>query len=156
MRNHFAHFTEACKTQCSRLPKLLRRFSFFPLRWAFVLLLACASPLNAQSTSDLQTELQQIKQAYAQQIAALESRIAKLEQENRNKNDPSRNDPPQTAPASTLGDTVSVADLEAQAHAAPPAPQRIPAKPLTPRPSFSRSNRTWPTLLAMTKYATRM
>src|SRR5215470_5098774 len=76
-----------------------------------------APPLRAQSTEELQAELQQLKQLYEQKIAALEDRIANLEQQNA------------AVVAATRQNTVSVSDLKAEASAA--KPQEAPADKLT-------------------------
>ena len=57
---------------------------------------------SAQTTEELQQQIQQMKQLYEQQISALEGRIASLEQANR------------AAAHSTQENTVSVTDLQAE------------------------------------------
>jgi maltoporin len=56
----------------------------------------------AQTTAELQQQIQQMKQQYEQQISALERRIASLEQNNR------------TTVHATQENTVSVTDLQAE------------------------------------------
>ncbi len=56
----------------------------------------------AQTTADLQQQIQQMKQQYEQQISALEGRIASLEQNNR------------AMVHATQENTVSVTDLQAE------------------------------------------
>ena len=65
-------------------------------------LLLPAQHAQAQSTQELQQQIQQMKQLYEQQITALEGRIASLEQANR-----------AAAHAAQEG-TVSVTDLQAE------------------------------------------
>lgn len=80
----------------------------------FLALLAAISmpTLHAQSAQDLQSEIQEMKQQYEQQITALEGRIAALEQQNT------------AIAAATQKNTVSVTDLESEAKKArqPEAP----------------------------------
>ena len=64
------------------------------------------SPLHAQTPQELETEVQQMKQLYEQQIAALEARIAALEKQNT------------TIAAATQQNTVSVTDLQRESAAA--------------------------------------
>ena len=62
----------------------------------------CASTVHAQTTQELQQQIQQMKQLYEQQIAALEGRIASLEQAN-------------NAAAHVVQEgTISVKDLQAE------------------------------------------
>ena len=57
---------------------------------------------QAQTTQELQQQIQQMKQLYEQQIAALEGRIASLEQANR------------AVAHATQENTVSVTDLQSE------------------------------------------
>ena len=74
------------------------------------------APLHAQTPQELQTELQQMRQLYERQIAALEARIAALEKQNT------------TIAAATQQSTVSVTDLQRESAA---AKQEAPGDRLT-------------------------
>src|SRR5215472_3146919 len=80
-----------------------RRVSFclrFTLLSGFVFL--TLNGMQAQTTQELQQEIQQMRQMYEQQISAFEGRIASLEQANR------------AMAHITQENTVSVADLQAE------------------------------------------
>jgi maltoporin len=83
----------------------ISRLSYPTLITSLLLAIALLLPAHraqAQTTEDLQQQIQQIKQLYEQQITALEGRIASLEQANR-----------AAAHAAQEG-TVSVTDLQAE------------------------------------------
>ena len=61
-----------------------------------------AQPAQAQTTQELQQQIQQMKQLYEQQISTLEGRIASLEQANR------------AAAHAVQENTISVTDLHSE------------------------------------------
>jgi maltoporin len=85
---------------------ILKDFQFPRLALTGCFLVACLLPspqcASAQTTEELQRQIQQMKQLYEQQISALEGRIASLEQANR------------AAAHATQENTVSVTDLQAE------------------------------------------
>jgi maltoporin len=94
-------------------------FTCLPLTLVFVVSLS--SHLHAQTTQELQQQIQQMKQIYEQQIATLEGRISSLEQANR------------AMAHVTQENTVSVADLQAEVS------KQVTAKE---EPKLSRGERT--------------
>jgi maltoporin len=80
------------------------RYTAHSVILAIALLALCfwTPAAQAQTTQDLQQQIQQMKQLYEQQISALEGRIASLEQSNR------------AAAHATQEGTVSVTDLQAE------------------------------------------
>ncbi len=85
-------------------PKSARNFAESSSRALILsfLFLVCSGPLHAQTTADLQQQIQQMKEAYEKQISALEGRIATLEQSNR------------AVAHATQENTVSVTDLQTE------------------------------------------
>ena len=84
----------------SSVRQRLQTIPSLPLLGAALLLFA--PDAQAQSTQDLQQQIQQMKQLYEQQISALEGRIASLEQANR------------AVAHVTQENTVSVTDLQSE------------------------------------------
>ena len=82
--------------------KLVCSFSVVLPASLLAVIIFFAAPAQAQSTQELQQQIQQMKQLYEQQISALEGRIASLEQANR------------AMAHATQEDVVSVQDLQSE------------------------------------------
>ncbi len=89
-----------------------KRWAIRPVLAAGLLMLLATGTLNGQATQDIQQQIQQMKEQYERQIAALEKRIEVLEQSN------------QAASHRAPETTVTATELKAEATAAVEAAQQ--------------------------------
>ena len=97
LANLFPHFAHTILKKNRQFPRLALTGCLFVAG-----LLFSPEDASAQTTEELEQQIQQMKQLYEQQISALEGRIASLEQANR------------AAAHAARESTVSVTDLEAE------------------------------------------